>query len=226
MGKDSLRHGHGMFTWEDGRRYVGQWVKDQEHGRGVWISPKGERKEGVWNRGSFSKWITAKDDENFMASSDMGLIHPGGTLASAQQGNPVARGNQSQGYPAQGNLAQENLAGGTSKGTGKGKQANAPLSAAETQKCILAFKDAVQPQVEDYKNNRRLQLVSALSGKHLSFEDAMVQHVPIPLEDLVNDFLKEDGMKLESVQLQKKPGVNSFVLEDQGLLQRWLMYHL
>lgn len=205
--RDSLRHGQGTFTWEDGRRYVGQWEKDQEHGRGTWISPKGDRKEGIWRNGSIYKW----DDGNSvsgvnptplpgMAGSMTGQSTRGGTSANSSVG-VAQKGNQQ-----------------------KGNQAD-QLPPVDPGPCYKAFNEAVMPQMVDFKNHRGHQLVSALSGKPLKFEDAVVQHAPISLEDLVNGFLKDENTKLEQVKIQKKSR-NEYVLEDQSFLQKWSMYHL
>ena len=34
------------------------WNKGQQHGEGIYINPKGEAREGVWENGKRVKWIT------------------------------------------------------------------------------------------------------------------------------------------------------------------------
>ena len=43
-------HGHGVFTWSDGRRYVGEYRNDLKDGWGIYIS-NGKKYEGNWQRG-------------------------------------------------------------------------------------------------------------------------------------------------------------------------------
>jgi len=33
--RDGKRHGYGTYTWSDGRRHIGEWFADEEHGRGT-----------------------------------------------------------------------------------------------------------------------------------------------------------------------------------------------
>jgi len=35
---DDKKSGHGVFTWPDGRRYEGQWFNGNQHGRGVFTN--------------------------------------------------------------------------------------------------------------------------------------------------------------------------------------------
>lgn len=39
--QDDLKHGHGMYQWQDGSRYCGDWKDDCQHGFGEhWISKR------------------------------------------------------------------------------------------------------------------------------------------------------------------------------------------
>ena len=40
-------HGQGVFRWTDGRCYEGEYQNDRKHGKGVFISANGKRKEGI-----------------------------------------------------------------------------------------------------------------------------------------------------------------------------------
>jgi len=44
-------HGEGIFTWEDGRRYVGQYVADKKVGYGVYEWKDGRQFKGNWVNG-------------------------------------------------------------------------------------------------------------------------------------------------------------------------------
>jgi len=41
-------HGYGTFTWEDGKKYVGQYKNDKKHGVGEFIWPNGRYFKGEW----------------------------------------------------------------------------------------------------------------------------------------------------------------------------------
>jgi len=44
-------HGKGLFKWEDGRYYNGNYVMDQKEGYGIFGWPNGKRYEGYWLNG-------------------------------------------------------------------------------------------------------------------------------------------------------------------------------
>ena len=46
-----------MFTWPDGRMYDGQWFNGKQHGEGIYLTSKGEKKRGEWNEGKRVRWI-------------------------------------------------------------------------------------------------------------------------------------------------------------------------
>jgi hypothetical protein len=41
----------------DGRKYIGSWLNGKQHGKGVYITPNGQRKEGEWRDGKRVKWL-------------------------------------------------------------------------------------------------------------------------------------------------------------------------
>ena len=44
-------HGHGEFTWGDGRKYVGNYVEDKKCGQGDYTWPDGRFYKGQWLNG-------------------------------------------------------------------------------------------------------------------------------------------------------------------------------
>ena len=56
-------HGHGVYTWKDGRKYDGQYFKDRKHGFGVYTWADGRQYEGQWENGrqhgEGNYWINA-----------------------------------------------------------------------------------------------------------------------------------------------------------------------
>lgn len=54
------KHGHGVYIWADGRRYDGSWANGLRNGKGKYILKNGSYREGVWLDDKRVKWI----DEN------------------------------------------------------------------------------------------------------------------------------------------------------------------
>lgn len=54
------KHGHGIYTWADGRKYDGSWANGLRNGKGKYILKNGSYREGVWLDDKRIKWI----DEN------------------------------------------------------------------------------------------------------------------------------------------------------------------
>lgn len=44
-------HGKGIFTWTDGRKYVGEYLNDLKHGEGTFTWPDGRCYHGPWENG-------------------------------------------------------------------------------------------------------------------------------------------------------------------------------
>lgn len=40
--------GKGVFTWLDGRKYVGEYSCDKKHGNGIFTWPDGRCYDGEW----------------------------------------------------------------------------------------------------------------------------------------------------------------------------------
>ena len=49
--KDSMRDGHGQFTWANGDHYEGRWSADKRDGKGVFVTAAGDRYDGQWVAG-------------------------------------------------------------------------------------------------------------------------------------------------------------------------------
>jgi len=49
--KNNLRHGPGRYQWKDGRSFVGGYLDDLRHGKGVFTYPSGERYDGDFSKG-------------------------------------------------------------------------------------------------------------------------------------------------------------------------------
>ena len=59
--KDDQKHGNGVFTWPDGRCYDGQWFQGKQHGKGVYMK-EGKKKLGIWQMGKRIEWVKDKKD--------------------------------------------------------------------------------------------------------------------------------------------------------------------
>jgi hypothetical protein len=44
-------HGQGVYTWPDGRSYVGEYRLDKKHGVGIYSWPDGKKYDGQWSDG-------------------------------------------------------------------------------------------------------------------------------------------------------------------------------
>jgi hypothetical protein len=48
---------HFNFDRPDGRKYVGNWYNGKQHGKGTYITPSGDRREGEWSEGKRIRWL-------------------------------------------------------------------------------------------------------------------------------------------------------------------------
>lgn len=56
--KDDKKHGYGVYTWADGRCYEGYWFRGKQHGLGTYLVPKdGKVKFGFWEDGKRIEWF-------------------------------------------------------------------------------------------------------------------------------------------------------------------------
>lgn len=44
-------HGGGVYTWQDGRKYEGEYQYDKKHGSGTYVWADGRKYEGEWAYG-------------------------------------------------------------------------------------------------------------------------------------------------------------------------------
>ena len=51
------KHGYGVYTWTDGRKYEGQWANGRQHGKGRFLNPDGITREGEWDNGKRVRWL-------------------------------------------------------------------------------------------------------------------------------------------------------------------------
>ncbi len=85
LDKDGRRHGEGIYEWNNGDRYEGQFRNGKRHGKGNFVWANGDRYEGEYrngkrhNRGSY-EWINGARYDGQYA---FGKRHGRGTFASA-----------------------------------------------------------------------------------------------------------------------------------------------
>ena len=48
-------NGYGTYYYEDGDKYVGEWKKGLQHGKGTLTYVSGKIEEGIWKRGKLVK---------------------------------------------------------------------------------------------------------------------------------------------------------------------------
>ena len=61
--RDDKKHGYGIYIWADGRRYSGWWSKGKQHGLGQYIvENEGRIKFGLWEDGKRIKWFESKEE--------------------------------------------------------------------------------------------------------------------------------------------------------------------
>lgn len=44
-------NGKGVYKWQDGRKYEGEYLNDKKHGFGIYYWADGRRYEGGWRNG-------------------------------------------------------------------------------------------------------------------------------------------------------------------------------
>ena len=62
--KDGLKHGWGIFVWEDGMQYEGEWLNGKQHGKGRMLMPNGKALEGVWDEGKRLSWTSGSAENS------------------------------------------------------------------------------------------------------------------------------------------------------------------
>ena len=54
------KHGYGIYTWPNGRKYGGWWWKGELHGYGIYTNQRSEAKYGLWEQGKRLKWFDSQ----------------------------------------------------------------------------------------------------------------------------------------------------------------------
>ena len=68
--KDDKKHGYGIYTWSDGRTYAGYWCRGKQHGLGTYSVPGSPMKYGLWEEGKRIEWF----DEDQVAQISKGAL--------------------------------------------------------------------------------------------------------------------------------------------------------
>jgi hypothetical protein len=45
-----MKHGNGLYVWNDGSMYDGGWYENKINGEGCYVWPDGRKYEGEWNK--------------------------------------------------------------------------------------------------------------------------------------------------------------------------------
>ena len=63
-------HGKGTYTWQNGDKYVGDWVAGKHHGKGTYVRQNGDKYVGDWFEGRTQgvTWSKASDDTGSLFS--------------------------------------------------------------------------------------------------------------------------------------------------------------
>ena len=55
--RDDKKHGFGIYSWADMREYQGMWFRGKQHGLGLYSVPGSEAKYGLWEDGKRIEWF-------------------------------------------------------------------------------------------------------------------------------------------------------------------------
>jgi hypothetical protein len=58
--KDDKKHGYGIYKWADGRLYLGYWSKGKQHGLGIYKTVDTNFKYGLWEEGKRIEWFESQ----------------------------------------------------------------------------------------------------------------------------------------------------------------------
>ena len=67
--KDDKKEGLGVFSWPDGRKYDGEWSQGKQHGKGLYTKANGDIKYGEWRDGKRIRWMSKETFEEEMEKS-------------------------------------------------------------------------------------------------------------------------------------------------------------
>ena len=66
--KDDKKHGFGIYTWSDGRMYSGHWCRGKQHGLGNYSVPQQSAKCGLWEEGKRIEWFDEDQQREIKAN--------------------------------------------------------------------------------------------------------------------------------------------------------------
>lgn len=66
--KDDKKHGYGIYTWSDGRTYSGHWCRGKQHGLGTYSVPGQSTKCGLWEEGKRIEWFDEDQQKEIKAN--------------------------------------------------------------------------------------------------------------------------------------------------------------
>ena len=61
--KDDKKHGYGIYKWNDGRLYLGNWMRGKQHGLGIYKTAQTGFKYGLWEEGKRIEWFDEQQTE-------------------------------------------------------------------------------------------------------------------------------------------------------------------
>ena len=64
--KEDKKHGYGIYTWADLREYHGWWYRGKQHGLGVYFVPNNDMRHGLWEDGKRIEWFEANVAKQIM----------------------------------------------------------------------------------------------------------------------------------------------------------------
>eukprot|EP00746_Dinoflagellata_sp_MGD_P090694 gnl/MRDRNA2_/MRDRNA2_35839_c0_seq1.p1 gnl/MRDRNA2_/MRDRNA2_35839_c0~~gnl/MRDRNA2_/MRDRNA2_35839_c0_seq1.p1 ORF type:complete len:451 (-),score=103.52 gnl/MRDRNA2_/MRDRNA2_35839_c0_seq1:86-1438(-) len=206
MFKTGMMCGHGCYRFPDGHVYTGQHKENYRHGEGIFVYKDGQRYEGQWaNDAEHGKgrWISVN------GACTEGTWKRGVVLTLAGNTKESRSGVQNE-------INAIKQGGENVTAVGKPKTGVPVVEDAKKRALtIAAMQQVIEPQVLDYKNNHSARFA----------KDAVIEHAPLSLLQLVEAFFVEVGIQADQVEVRKQPG-GKYVFQDQEFLQSWLMYHL
>ena len=84
-------HGKGTFTWQDGRRYEGEYQNDKMHGKGTFTWQDGKKYVGDWEDGKRDGQgvMLYKDGSKYVGDWEDGKMHGYGIYTDADNNETV-----------------------------------------------------------------------------------------------------------------------------------------
>ena len=64
------KHGKGVYTWADGRKYDGMWQNGKQHGEGQYVLTDGKVKIGMWKNGKRVGWLQESGENEVDEGND------------------------------------------------------------------------------------------------------------------------------------------------------------